>query len=89
MVKDPTNGEILRADHLVEDVLETRLKGNKEARGQALEQKDDAKAAKKKKKAAGAAEATKLEDAVVQEYEEVLAKVCRRSCCYCNTPLKP
>jgi glycyl-tRNA synthetase len=75
MVKDNKNGEILRADHLVEEVLEARLKGDKEARGQAVEQKDDEKAKKKKKKG-GAVQAIKLEDAVVQEYEEVLAKVC-------------
>jgi glycyl-tRNA synthetase len=74
MVKDNKNGEILRADHLVEEVLENRLKGDKEARGQAVEQKDDEKAKKKKKKG-GAIQAVKLEDAVVQEYEEVLAKV--------------
>ncbi|KAG7118942.1 Glycine--tRNA ligase 1 like protein [Verticillium longisporum] len=34
MCKDPKNGDILRADHFVEDVLEARLKGDKEARGQ-------------------------------------------------------
>jgi glycyl-tRNA synthetase len=71
MVKDPKSGDLLRADHLVEEVLEIRLKGNKEARGQ----KDDRKA-KQKKKGSGAVEAIRLEDAVVQEYEEILAKVC-------------
>jgi glycyl-tRNA synthetase len=75
MVKDPTNGEMLRADHLVEDALEMRLKGNKEARGQTLEQKDGQKA-KQRKKGSGVVEAIRLEDAVVQEYEEILAKVC-------------
>jgi glycyl-tRNA synthetase len=74
MVKDPTSGDILRADHLVEEVLEMRLKGNKEARGQTLKQKDDQKA-KPRKKRSGAVEALRLEDAVVQEYEEILAKV--------------
>ncbi|KAK3295599.1 uncharacterized protein B0H64DRAFT_395722 [Chaetomium fimeti] len=39
MCKDPKNGEILRADHFVEDVLESRLKGDKEARGQKVEEK--------------------------------------------------
>lgn len=76
MVKDPSNGEILRADHLVEQVLETRLKGNKQARGQALETKDEQKA-KPKKKGAAAVEAVKLDDAVVHEYEDILAKVCQ------------
>ncbi|KAJ2906681.1 hypothetical protein MKZ38_000417 [Zalerion maritima] len=72
MCKDPKNGEILRADHFVEDVLEARLKGDKEARGQKAEEKEkDAKRKKKQK----AAEAVKLDDAVVQEYEEVLARI--------------
>jgi glycyl-tRNA synthetase len=73
MCKDPKNGDILRADHFVEDVLESRLKGDKEARGQKIEEKtEDAKRAKKKAKGQ---EAVKLDDAVVQEYEEVLAKI--------------
>ncbi|KAH8817216.1 glycyl-tRNA synthetase [Xylogone sp. PMI_703] len=72
MTKDPGNGEILRADHLVENVLESRLKGDKEARGQKVEQKEDQKPKKKK---AAAVQAVKLDDAVVQEYEEVLAKI--------------
>ena len=53
MCKDPKTGEIFRADHLVEEVLESRLKGDKEARVQA----------------------TKLDDSVVREYEEILAKI--------------
>ena len=53
MCKDPKTGEILRADHLVEEVLESRLKGDKEARGQRVE----------------------VDDSVVQEYEEILAKI--------------
>lgn len=74
MCKDPKTGEILRADHFVEDSLEARLKGDKEARGQTAEEK--AKDAKRAKKAKGqAAEAVKLDDAVVQDYEEVLAKI--------------
>ncbi|KAF4783706.1 glycyl-tRNA synthetase [Colletotrichum scovillei] len=72
MCKDPKNGDILRADHFVEDVLEARLKGDKEARGQKVEEEDDPK---KKKKRKTKAEAVKLEDAVVQEYEEILAKI--------------
>ncbi|KHN95088.1 glycyl-tRNA synthetase 1 [Metarhizium album ARSEF 1941] len=71
MCKDPKNGEILRADHFVEAILEARLNGDKEARGQKVEEKDDPK--KKKKKAKS--EAVKLEDAVVQEYQEVLARI--------------
>lgn len=74
MCKDPKNGEILRADHFVEDVLETRLKGDKEARGVKVEEKEE-DPKKKKKKSKGAAEAVKLDDAVVKEYEEILAQI--------------
>ncbi|KAL4817838.1 hypothetical protein BDW67DRAFT_174592 [Aspergillus spinulosporus] len=72
MCKDPKTGEIFRADHLVEEVLEARLKGDKEARGQKVEV-DAEKEAKKKKKAKSVA--VKLDDAVVKEYEEVLAQI--------------
>ncbi|KAL4734304.1 hypothetical protein BDV11DRAFT_209503 [Aspergillus similis] len=72
MCKDPKTGEIFRADHLVEEVLEARLKGDKEARGQKVEI-DAEKEAKKKKKAKSVA--VKLDDAVVKEYEEVLAQI--------------
>lgn len=72
MCKDPKTGEIFRADHLVEEVLEARLKGDKEARGQKVEV-DTEKEAKKKKKAKS--EAVKLDDAVVKDYEEVLAQI--------------
>lgn len=73
MCKDPKNGEILRADHLVEAVLEARLKGDKDARGQKVEIEE--KDPKKKKKQVKEIKATKLDDAVVQEYEEILAKI--------------
>lgn len=74
MCKDPKNGDILRADHFVEDVLETRLRGDKEARGEKVEVKED-DPKKKKKKTKGTAEAVKLDDAVVKEYEEILAQI--------------
>ncbi|PYH86604.1 glycyl-tRNA synthetase [Aspergillus uvarum CBS 121591] len=73
MCKDPKTGEIFRADHLVEEVLESRLKGDKEARGQKVEV-DEEKEAKKKRKSKQT-KAVKLEDAVVKEYEEVLAQI--------------
>lgn len=73
MCKDPKSGEIFRADHLVEQVLEARLKADKDARGQAVEV-DEAKEAKKKKKVKDV-KAEKLDDAIVQEYEETLAKI--------------
>ncbi|KAF2866551.1 glycyl-tRNA synthetase [Massariosphaeria phaeospora] len=73
MCKDPDTGEIFRADHLVEEVLESRLKGDKQARGQtvAVDEEDP----KKKKKKVKNITAVKLDHAVVTEYEEVLAKI--------------
>ncbi|KAF3770567.1 glycyl-tRNA synthetase [Cryphonectria parasitica EP155] len=72
MCKDPKNGENLRADHLVEAVLEARLEGDKKARGEEVQDKEvDPK--KKKKKVS--AEVKKLDDALVKEYEEVLAQI--------------
>ena len=73
MCKDPKTGEIFRADHLVEEVLESRLKGDKEARGQKVEVDADKEAKKKKK--SKVATAVKLDDAVVKEYEETLAQI--------------
>lgn len=74
MVKDTKTGEIFRTDHLVEAVIESRLKGDREARGQAAvpEVEDDKK---KKKKKVVKSTAIKLEDATVQEYESLLAQV--------------
>ncbi|KAF2795784.1 glycyl-tRNA synthetase-like protein [Melanomma pulvis-pyrius CBS 109.77] len=73
MCKDPKTGEIFRADHLVEEVLEARLRGDKEARGQKVEEKEDDP--KKKKKKVKTIAVVKLDDGVAQEYEEVLAKI--------------
>lgn len=73
MCKDPKSGEIFRADHLVEEVLESRLNGDKEARGQKIEVNEE-KEAKKKRKAKDN-KATRLDDVVVKEYEETLAKI--------------
>ncbi|KAF2736908.1 glycyl-tRNA synthetase [Polyplosphaeria fusca] len=73
MCKDPKTGEIFRADHLVEEVLEARLKGDKEARGQKAE--PEVEDPKKKKKKVKNITAVKLDDSVVQEYEETLAKI--------------
>ena len=77
MCKDLKKGEFLRADHLIETVLEARLKGDKVARGNAVEgDKADGEGKKKKKgPKVNNIKAMKLEDAVVAEYEEVLAKV--------------
>ena len=80
MVKDVKTGEIFRTDHLVEAVIESRLKGDREARGQAAlpEAAEDDK--KKKKKKVVKSTAVKLEDSVVQEYESTLAQVRATSC---------
>ncbi|KAL9619544.1 MAG: hypothetical protein Q9160_005820 [Pyrenula sp. 1 TL-2023] len=75
VVKDSVNGEILRADHVVEEAIEARLKGDKEARGEKIEAVKDAEKKKKKLKGKTDTEALRLDDAVVQEYNEVLAKI--------------
>ena len=76
MVKDTKTGDVLRADHLVKNVLEARLAGDKEARGvaaaaAAAPPTDD----KKKKKKSAKLAAVKLKDDVVDEYEKILAQV--------------
>jgi glycyl-tRNA synthetase len=72
MCKDPKTGEILRADHLIKDVIEARLKGDREARGEKVS--DEPEDPKKKKKASKVIKtAIKLDDAVVKEYEHLLA----------------
>ena len=75
MVKDLKTGEIFRADHLVEAVLEARLKGNQEARGQAAAPPAAEDDKKKKKKKVVKSTAVKLEDETVKEYEYLLAQV--------------
>lgn len=78
MCKDPKTGEIFRADHIVEEVLESRLKGDKEARGLVTDANADAQEEaekKKRKKKVKEIKAVKLEDDIVKEYEEVLAKI--------------
>ncbi|KAF9044354.1 hypothetical protein BJ165DRAFT_1415652 [Panaeolus papilionaceus] len=72
MVKDTKTGDVLRADHLVKNVLEARLAGNQEARGlAAAPQTEDKKKKKKNVKAA----AVQLPDEVVAEYEKILAQL--------------
>lgn len=76
MVKDTKTGDVLRADHLVKSVFEARLAGDKEARGQAVQPKDDDKDKKKKKKdKTPKAVAVQLTDETVAEYERILAQV--------------
>ncbi|KAK3048635.1 Glycine--tRNA ligase 1, mitochondrial [Extremus antarcticus] len=71
MCKDPKTGEILRSDHLIKEVIESRLSSDKEARGEKVEVVDDPK--KKKKASKVAKTAVKLEDAKRTEYEHMLA----------------
>ncbi|CCD22959.1 glycine--tRNA ligase NDAI_0A08050 [Naumovozyma dairenensis CBS 421] len=76
MCRDLKTGEIFRADHLVEEVLEARLKGDKEARGIVEDANAEVDADKKKrKKKVKQIKAIKLDDDVVEEYESVLAKI--------------
>ena len=75
MCKDPKNGEILRADHVVEEVLESRLEGDKAARGQKVEDKAQEEDSKKRKKKVKDTKAIQLDDATVKEYEETLAQI--------------
>ncbi|KAF9230805.1 hypothetical protein BU15DRAFT_56870 [Melanogaster broomeanus] len=72
MVKDTKTGDVLRADHLVKNVLEARLAGDREARGLAAQtQKVDEKKSKKKVKSV----AVQLADEKVKEYETILAQL--------------
>ncbi|KAG5457755.1 MAG: hypothetical protein BJ554DRAFT_2153 [Olpidium bornovanus] len=84
MVRDVTTGEIFRADHLVEAVIESRLDADHVARGaspaSAVGGADEAGTKKKqteakKKSAKNAAEVTVLPDDVRREYENILAQI--------------
>ncbi|KAJ1921744.1 Glycine--tRNA ligase 1, mitochondrial [Mycoemilia scoparia] len=82
---------VFRADHLIEAVLEARLKGDELARSQALNSKvealnvDESDADKKKKKKNKAksktkVEAKRLDDSVVAEYKNILAQIDNFDC---------
>jgi len=73
MCKDTQSGEIFRADHLIEQVLEDRLKGDMEARGQTASAQDLNSTKKKLKIKKNPP--VKLSDEKVQLYEAYLAKV--------------
>lgn len=78
MCRDLKTGEIFRVDHLVEEVLESRLKGDQEARGLVKDANADAQEdadKKKRKKKVKEIKAVKLADEVVAEYENVLAQI--------------
>ncbi|CUS08852.1 unnamed protein product [Tuber aestivum] len=73
MCKDPKTGEIFRADHIIEEILEARLKGDREARGETIVEEEVTD--KKRKKKVKDIKAIKLHDGVIQEYEGILAKI--------------
>ncbi|KAI9844886.1 MAG: Glycine--tRNA ligase 1, mitochondrial [Sclerophora amabilis] len=76
MCKDSKTGEYTRADHLVQNVLEARLKGDKSARGISNEAIADAKVDEKKaRKQVKNIKAAKLDDALLAVYEDILAKI--------------
>ncbi len=74
LCRDLKTGEIFRADHLIEEVLESRLKGDSEARGveHNIVETDDKKKRKKKVKNI---KNIKLDDEVVKDYHSILAKI--------------
>lgn len=74
MCRDLKTGEIFRADHLVEEVLEARLKGDKAARGEEIKPEED-EDKKKRKKKVKEIKNIKLDDEVVAEYETVLNQI--------------
>lgn len=75
MCRDLKTGEIFRADHLVEEVLEARLKGDKAARGISEAEVEEDADKKKRKKKVKQIKAVKLSDHVAKEYSDVLAKI--------------
>lgn len=81
MCKDTKNGEIFRADHLIEAVLEARLQGDKEAKAAAAGTQveatvtDPATAKKATKKKKSKVVVVELKPEEKEAYEEILAKV--------------
>jgi glycyl-tRNA synthetase len=73
MCKDKASGEIFRADHLVERVLDDRLKRDKEARGQTLVTEDPNSNMKKLKIKRRAP--VELPDEKVALYDRYIAQV--------------
>lgn len=75
MCKDLKTGEIFRADHLVEEVLEARLKGDKAARGIEVKVEEEDEDKKKRKKKVKEIKNVKLPDEEVAAYENILAQI--------------
>lgn len=74
MVKDTKTGDVLRADHLVKNVLQARLAGDREARGIAADKEKEKDEDKKKKKKIKSV-AVQLPDDTVKGYETILAQL--------------
>lgn len=74
MVKDTKTGDVLRADHLVKNVLQARLAGDREARGFVADKEKEKEEDKKKKKKVKSV-AVQLPDDTVKEYETILVQV--------------
>ncbi|EPT04869.1 hypothetical protein FOMPIDRAFT_1112855 [Fomitopsis schrenkii] len=76
MVKDVKTGDVLRADHLVKNVLQDRLDSDRLARDPAYQPpKEDDKKKKKAKKEKTKPAAVKLPEETVAEYESILAQL--------------
>lgn len=75
MCKDTKKGDYLRADHLIESVLESRLAGDKSSRSIAASDEKDKVDSKKQKRAVKDIKAIKLNYATAKKYEEILARV--------------
>ncbi|KAF8132881.1 glycyl-tRNA synthetase [Boletus edulis] len=73
MVKDTQTGDVLRADHLVRNVLEARLASDREARGNAEHPANENDKKKKKKNVKNTP--VRLDDDKVKEYERILAQL--------------
>ncbi|KAI9850918.1 MAG: Glycine--tRNA ligase 1, mitochondrial [Thelocarpon superellum] len=75
LCKDPSTGEVFRADHLITDVLHTRLRRDREARVREEERLADGATAARPAPTRSKSKGTKLEEDVIQQYEAVLAKI--------------
>ena len=73
MVRDSVTNEVYRADHLVEAVLEARLVGDSQAKGEKLVDKEVDPTQKKKKKVKSAA--VELAPGKREHLESVLAQI--------------
>ncbi|PVV03469.1 hypothetical protein BB560_002054 [Smittium megazygosporum] len=75
MSKDTVTLEVFRADHLVEAVLEARLESDLAARTAEAQISKDSANALSQKKQKGSKPPVKLSDDIVNEYNEILAKI--------------